>query len=436
MLSLIKSLVLIYAVLSPYYIFQSGGLQPSSIFMIAAFSLFLYLSLSSKEDKIRTNISGILHTHKHLVYFVILATGINVLWYIASPDKELMLSSFYLVFNVLVVLMFSGISKDDRFLSKLSGLLQFNIIAQLFIYLFNLGRHYSPDRYMGTFNDPNQLAFYIFISLIVTFIIRNLTSKSTTNKLNIATWLAGLFLIYSSGSTGVLLGIMVFILLGTLHYVYSNTLKMKNRMRADVVRLLATLLFIATLLIAAWTYSQSSESAWVRSNNTSSETLLTDRLEEKINKASGDADITLAEDRGLDIIYKYHHYIFFGAGAGNYNRYTEAAQNTGLEIHSTLSLIFYYGLIPSIILCMWFVSQLRKASSWLLISAAAILIESLFLINYRQPLFWIAFTLIGLHPTARQAMPDSTPDQRRRKPTTTGLTKKTRSFFINKTKEA
>lgn len=435
MLSLIKLLVLIYTVLSPYYIFQSGGLQPSSIFMIAAFSLFLYLSLLSKEDKIRTNISSILHTHKHLVYFVILATGINILWYIASPDKELILSSFYLVFNALVVLMFSGISKDDRFLSKLSGLLQFNIVAQLFIYLFNLGRHYSPDRYMGTFNDPNQLAFYIFISLMVTFIIHNLTSKSITSKLNIATWLAGLFLIYLSGSTGVLLGIMVFILLGVLHYVYSSTLKMKNRMKADAVRLVAALLFIATLFIIAWTYSQSSENTQIHSS-TSGETLLAGRLEEKINKASGDADITLAEDRGLDIMYKYYYYIFFGAGAGNYNRYTEAAQNTGLEIHSTLSLIFYYGLIPSAILCMWFVLQLRKASAWLLVAAIAVLIESLFLINYRQPLFWIAFTLIGLYPTARQAVPDNTPDQRRRKPTTTGLTKKTRSFFINKTKEA
>lgn len=405
MLKLINGLILAYAVLSPYYLFKSGGLQLSSLFMIAAFGIFIYLGIFNKSVKSIINLPNIAHKHRFLIYFVISAIGINALWWIVIPDKELVLSSFYLVFNLLTVLLFSYLSKDSKLLGRIRQILYFNIAVQLFIYISGIGRYYSPDRYMGTFNDPNQLAFYIFISLLVTLIIGRVINKKSI-KLDVAIWLTGIYLIYLSSSTGIMFGIATFLVLYVIHNLYriavnAHSLKISN------VRRFFLLSCLVLPLPILWVYAQ-----YTPGNPTAisavSESPLAKRLENKASKANGDEDVSLLEDRGLDIIYKYPHYILFGAGAGAYNRYPDATQNNGIEIHSTLSLLFYYGLIPFILLCIWIVTQLHSKPPVLVIAALALLIESLSLVNYRQPMFWIAFVLVGSYLTASQQKASNT----------------------------
>ena len=107
----------------------------------------------------------------------------------------------------------------------------------------------------------------------------------------------------------------------------------------------------------------------------------------KVIYADGVKDIL--RERAAEKILNYPEYFIYGAGEGNYERYYPEPVN---EIHSSfLNLFFSYGIIPFTILMVWFKKRLKglNAVSW--IGFITILVESTFLVNYRQALFWIVW---------------------------------------------
>ena len=88
----------------------------------------------------------------------------------------------------------------------------------------------------------------------------------------------------------------------------------------------------------------------------------------------------------------YPYYCLFGAGEGYYERFTKSAHLS--EIHATLpSILFYYGLFPFIILLCWLINKYKRFNFKTKIPLLSMLIESFFLLNQRQTLFWIFFLL-------------------------------------------
>ena len=59
------------------------------------------------------------------------------------------------------------------------------------------------------------------------------------------------------------------------------------------------------------------------------------------------------------------------------------------EIHSSFFEIWYcYGIVPTVILIMWLIKNIKACDKKRMAAVMAILIESFFLVNYRQPFFW------------------------------------------------
>ena len=118
------------------------------------------------------------------------------------------------------------------------------------------------------------------------------------------------------------------------------------------------------------------------------------RVKEKFERVNtSTSDVTLIEERGYDRFIYYPQYILYGSGEGNYDRFTLTYHRN--EIHATFpSILFYYGVIPFIILLIWFKDKIVPSNLTMIVPIAALLLESFTLLNQRQLLFWAFFIFI------------------------------------------
>lgn len=396
-----KRLLLVYILLSPYYLFPSGGLQISTIPLVAAILLTLIHTATHHTN--HRQFLTLIKQNKFLLIFVTLAFAINTIYFLILSDQKFLYSSAYLILNTALVITFLVLTKktDQRFLKNIAATLQINILLQLLITLTPLARYHPTDTYrlMGTFNDPNQLAFHIFASSLIIFIITHILHQKPKPH-HIITWLTAITLIYLSASTGVLIGLTAFIALLLI------TLAIKHLKRSLLIPL-----FIAPILLAtAFIITLNIPNFW-------QDVPIIQRIADKIIQQDGR---NLLEDRGLDTITHYPEYLLFGAGEGSYNRFPEQV-NGGNEIHSTLpALVFYYGLLPTLLLLKWLYDTTKHAPWPTKIALLALLTESLTLINYRQPLLWLIILLAQV--TISQTTPPSTHKKKTLLPTTSRKT--------------
>ena len=100
-------------------------------------------------------------------------------------------------------------------------------------------------------------------------------------------------------------------------------------------------------------------------------------------------------ERCWDRLIDYPEKLLYGAGEGYYSRFPSALF-TNNEIHSSIfGPLFYYGIIPCSIWFLWTAKQLKNIKPELWCAIIALIIESITLVNNRQPFFWMIFVLVG-----------------------------------------
>lgn len=367
----------LYLLLKPFYVFESGSIQPSDIFLILAF-IFLLLT------KNKVKISELIKKNYKFLIFTILVFVINLIYFIIYSDTKFMLSSIYFIFNFIGILVFSFVVNNFKIKSNIKRIFRFNLLLQLFIFIIGLGRYYSDVRYMGTFNDPNQFGYYILIS----YMFIDLISYDLNNKKgDFIFLLISIFLILQSASTGMLLGISCFLLLKIIDFIRL----LFSRFKQYITKILLFCMFIVPVFIIVIILN--SEYKFI--NIDKEDTLfIVSRVKEKFERVNtSTSDATLIEERGYDRFIYYPQYIFYGSGEGNYDRFTLTYHRN--EIHATFpSILFYYGIIPFIILLLWFKDKIFPSNLTLIIPISALLLESFTLLNQRQLLFWAFFIFI------------------------------------------
>ncbi|MDB5176813.1 MAG: hypothetical protein JWN75_481 [Candidatus Saccharibacteria bacterium] len=395
-MKIVERLFLAYLLLKPFYLFDSGGLQIGDLFLLIAFALFIAISKFNKKSK--KELVETIKSNKLFIIFTGLTLVINSMYFAYYGMSKFLMSSLYYIFIFFAIALFSVLGKNKSFLVSVSKVLKFGLIAQLAISLLGIGRDYGIDRYMGTFNDPNQFGFYILISYLFIYAINIVLSNN--KKIDTPFLLMTLYLIFQSASTGSLLGITIFII---LQIAYS--MKDVFRISYKKVRTIMISLGVGLVVMAAGAVLVSNgalASINPAIDQFAADQTVANRVSGKISKADNEADITIWEDRGYDIIYKYPQYIPFGAGEGNYDRYVKATNNYGNEIHATLpSMLFYYGIIPFLIIIGWFYGKAKNVDKRILIVYIALFAESFILLNQRQSLFWMIFVLGGLYFTTK-----------------------------------
>lgn len=386
MMNLAKNFLLGYLLLKPFYLFSSGGLQAADGFLLAAFSLFLFTTWFTPEH--RKQLGNVLQQHRLLIVFVVLTFVVNGLWFAVYPEFKFLLSSLYFVFNLLAIIVFTAFFKDKVFLSRVGSVFKFNMLLQLGLWVMQIGRFYSPDRYMGTFNDPNQFGYYVFLSFLFVYIIDAILK----NKHTYAYYILAFLLIILSGSTGMLLGMGVFSILAAVNFIRIQLIspyKMLQRIMYSLA--IVAILFLPLSIIGMSISANIQNAATPLINNT-----LLERVDEKAEKASGDANISIFQDRNLDNISEYPFYVIWGSGEGAFGRF-EKATYPGSEIHSTLpAILFYYGALPTLVLLLWIYRQIQGAGIAVVVALVPLFVASFMLLNQRQAMFWVLIVLAGL----------------------------------------
>jgi hypothetical protein len=317
---------------------------------------------------------------------------INGLCSIYYGQPIFLLPSLYFIFIIVAIILFSYQFKDKLFLQKVSKVFKFNLILQLFIFVLHIGRYYGIERYMGTFNDPNQFGYYILISYLFIYVIDILLEK---RPWNIPYLLLVTFLVFQSGSTGMLLGLSAFLGATIIYKIFTNrgiTYKNVRNFMYGIAIFLVLVLTIILPLLQIITPKTKNASGWL------DEQVITQRVTDKLSRvdSSSSSRWTIWEERGYDKIYKYPEKILYGAGEGLYDRFKLAASDN--EIHATFpSILFCYGIIPTLILLKWLYDKLKGVDGFILIAYFALIIESFTLLNQRQTLFWIIIVLGSLY---------------------------------------
>lgn len=378
-MNILKIIVYLYLFLRPFYFFNSGSPQISDYILIMGFVYYLLLMANNKKvfsETIRDNI--------HYLLFLILVVFINSIYFIIYGSNDFILSSLYYLFNYFVILIFSVIIKDNKFLKGMSRVIRLSILIQLLLCITGIGQNWlGTIRYMGTFNDPNQFAYYILIS----YCIISLLKYKLNDETHIFIYLIiCAYLIIKSTSTGMMLGIGIIAILNFVYNIGQFKVFLKKHSKKILYMALAVIAITATVLIIPELKQKAIDAI--------AETRITNRINEKINKINNESeDNDLWHDRGYDIITSNIKYIIYGAGQGGYTRFQRANGHSG-EIHATFpSILFYYGLVPTAILLIWICKKIKKIPMNAKILYLALFIESFTLLNQRQAFFWIIIIL-------------------------------------------
>ena len=378
-------LLLLFILIRPFYVRASGQVQPADGFLMLYFFCTLYRDF--KAEVLVPNIKK----NKLFYIFLVFAIMINAFYHKVVPDPRFLFSSLYLIYMGVVVYSYdSGINKG--LIDKIRYILYGNLMIQFLIYSSGLGRLYyelweeGATRYMGTFTDPNQFGFYIFIVLLFAYLTKH--EKADTYLFPI-TSVMGIFLVIQSKSLAAFLGLAVLYTLALLRFI-------GEKFRVNKVILCVMLILTTTGVVYYFIPTSDFRIEDVEYNTVN-------RIRYKIyNVIYADGIKDILRERAAEKIINYPEYFIYGAGEGNYERYYPEPVN---EIHSSfINLFFSYGLIPFAILMGWFKKRLKGLNAVSLVCFITILIESMFLVNYRQALFWVLWiTLFYLNEPQKNA---------------------------------
>lgn len=354
--------------LKQFYLFGSGGVQPGDLLFVLAFLGVLV----SKGISFR-----IAKKDLALLGFVVMTIVINLFHFATTGSRSFLLPCAYYLFNLMVVFGFRYIGSDERFACKLIILARAIFAFQLVLYVVHLGRWYDADRYMGTFNDPNQFGYYV-LSL---YFMAHLASAGISRKITLADDAIVLALLLTSLSTGMLAAFAVLFVLKRV------IIPLRIGVGLGILKSLAAVVAMAALFAGVPAMSATSGVGGTISD-------AADRIAAKVSKMAdfsvqGEYSESIVLDRNLDKIILYPEYMIYGSGEGGWDRF-DGTRNDH-EIHSTwLGILFCYGAVPFVLLCTWtWINAKRKRDSVSVCVEIATIVESLLLANQRQPLFWL-----------------------------------------------
>ena len=359
-----------------FYILPNGAFQLGDFLMIAGCVSYICFLCRGKIVFDRDN--------RWFYAFVISAALINAIYFVIYQDDEFNRSTVYYLYNIVVVVVFSAFLREknrNAFLRGIGLVLKGALALQAFLYVTDLGTWMGPhDRYRGTFNDPNQFSIFIFFCLLMVYMV----DRVLKNRWWVIWSFLGTLVILPAASTGAMLGI-VFYWAGM--YI-SNVRSMKKVWRFFFGFLSALMIFVFLVFglgVVQLPPSVTSHFMYVR-------------IEDKLRMLTGNGDIsTLLRDRVWDRIVDHPIYFIFGSGDGYHLRFDPR----GYELHSSiLGPAFAYGIVPFLFLLIWTFRKIGRSRYKFIY--VALFSEALFVVNNRQPMYWMLFLLGTVTMTPKQ----------------------------------
>lgn len=380
---------LLFVFLKQFYLLPSGNVGVADVCLAVSFAMVLARCV--KEKKLR----DALRRDKELAVFLALVAAINAVYAVAYKRMDFLRYSVYWIYNGCAIWLFRELGRiyGKEFFQQLNRVVKINIGLQMVVFLAGRGRifyeYWGGTRYMGTFNDPNQLAFFLFMMILLAYLYACYYEDRTFGLF----YILAAPVIAATKSTGILLGFMVFTVCMILHAGYRMGKKLRFSRKLWICLGMGILLLGAGALICIWPPAEFD----IRQTDYN---MLT-RIQEKIWKVTHGGLTGLFLDRGLDKLLYYPRYLLYGAGEGAFDRFP--LTNQIHEIHSSFfSIWFCYGIIPNVILLCWIRKNLKMADARAWCAVAGLIVESFLLVNYRQPMFWMILLYADVQRTSKR----------------------------------
>lgn len=332
---------LLFIFLKQFYLFPSGGMEAADVCLFASFFMLLCDCMRRRPERLFQ-----LKTEGLFYVFMAFVLVINTYYGIRLGRGEFFKYTCFWIFNACAIWSFCYLTEygGKAFLTGINCVVKVNIGVQLLIYLSGHGRmfreYWGAIRYQGTFNDPNQLAFFLFMMILLLYLYRCRFGDRSFPVFYVLV----LPVIAASKSTGILLGFFVFTILAVLYGLYQIGCKKGVSVKVWILGICMGVLIFGLFLWWIWPAADFDV-------KTVDYNMLT-RIQEKIWKVAHGGLLGLFLDRGMEKLVLYPQYLLYGAGEGGFDRFTLASQVN--EIHCCLfSVMFCYGLIPTSCLLVW-----------------------------------------------------------------------------------
>jgi hypothetical protein len=303
---------LLYMVISPLYLFPQG--MPQVADFVLALGALPTLALAFLNDQKKVNM-----TYMFGFGFAILTVAVNLLNYLYFPHQRFLLSAIYYVYNFIVFIYVVRLFRQEGdFLVNLTRYAIYGaVLLQLFWVLFLPGNH--GFRETGSFNNPNQLAYWSLLMAGMLVLIRH------KQRFSWADWsvmgILGFFEVLALSKSGLI-----------TFPVFLSALLFSGQI-PKILRAVLLMGLVFVLIFLAFDRSIITPS-FLHEGNAVFTAL--ERLE-NIGQEQDDS----FEGRGYYRLFSYPEYILVGAGEGAYTRFDEPR-----ELHSGLAtILFSYGIL-------------------------------------------------------------------------------------------
>lgn len=355
---------IIYIILSPIYVFESGMPQPADF--ILAIACFLGVLIADKKIFLLKPIKAFIR----LILLIILVSALNEYYLsLLGVKGGPMFAAIFYIYNflvfVLVFVLWEHIPKNKLY-NVVGFVIILTVISQWGFHLLGFGKSYPRSQIY--FNNPNQLGYYI---LCIFSLFTAIPSKFRRNKSIVFGMLIMCsYLILISGSRAALLG--VFLLGGIIFF--------KEGFKFKVSSFLGVSFFTVIIFVFV-------------SNNEIIQSKFQKVIERNENKESTlESEIIV---RGYDRILFYPEYLLYGAGEGGIERFVKSKSN--LEIHSGFgTILFSYGILGFMffVMLIFKIISFKKRSNLLLL--LPVFSYNLTHNGFRSTMFWILLAFVYL----------------------------------------
>jgi hypothetical protein len=350
---------------SGLYLWSSGIPQISHLLVVSAAVIY------SVEKKAIISNGGFLA----LVFFGLYVFFVNSAYFFVFQNDQFIVSTAQVFFNIAIyIFVYSWLSESKKNVRFTLIAIVLSFIIQWAVLLLGIGNRVFFPRYSGTFNDPNQMAYWVLAS-VATFLLL----LQTQIVPQVVKWgMLGSFLYFVSITMSrSALFATVFLLIVVLAY----ELKRSNALR--VFTLLIGLAIVAVLNTFTLNYTKFL-------NDSTTEALVSRILEVNVGNQ--------ADERGYTRFVDFPEYLVFGSGQGYHERFNQKKDLDFLsvEMHTSWGgILHYYGIAGFGLFFFFLYPTFRKADFYSGAVIFSTFIYGFSTYSFRTPIFWILLAVFS-----------------------------------------
>lgn len=364
-----------YFAFSPLYFFPSGTPQPAD-FILAC---LLFPWVLSSTSKLPASMRFMLKPFFLFVLWTFIVTLGNVFF---TDDFRMLVYPMFYTFGLFFIVGIGKLScrcSQGKLFELMQNLCLVAALVALGAYFFTLSSGYllSFRRHSGSFNNPNQMAY--FGLLIVCLSTISAWAGNRWNAKALVTVAASSLIAVFSYSLSAVIAIVIS-LTGIIYQVLlSNQVKLSTK-----YCLITVLLFFYLGLPVALTSNNPKINAIVHNWSVRSE-----RADSKTEN--------IMQERAYQRIIDYPDYLLIGAGEGGRDRFESVWRGRSQEIHSNFgTILFSYGVVGFFLFCLYFKRTMTGAPVGIWIIVMGPMVYGITHQGLRQPLFWLLFLVVSM----------------------------------------